>query len=407
MRVIVNELPALTQKTGVGHYTSEVLRCMRARAGNDGIDSFPTGGMRALCRLGYRTRSRLVPACDKPGTPPGALRSAVGRCRAQLVEKLRTAKQTVLARHFRSIVKHNRYDLYHEPNYISLPSDCPTVVTVHDLSIIQHPEWHPADRVSHFEQHFPRVLERSVHFLTDSEFSRQEMIRALGIGPAKVTRIAMGIRPGLRPLPPAELSQSLRRLQLPSRYLLYVGTIEPRKNVLLLLRAYCALPAPLRSRWPLLLVGGWGWNSTPVAEYWHNEARHKGVLHLGYVADEHLAAVYQGARALVYPSLYEGFGLPPLEMLACGGAVLASTAGALEETLGTQAHLVPAEDFDGWRAALARVLTDADWWRELRRGATAMARPYTWERCADETLQVYRRLCGRETSRPVTVESAA
>jgi alpha-1,3-rhamnosyl/mannosyltransferase len=399
MRIIVNELSALTQKTGIGHYTSEVLRCLRAQAGNDRIDGFPTGWVQALCRLGYQTRSHLVPACDPPGKSRGALRRTATQCRARLVEHLRTCKQTVLARHFRAVVKQNRYDLYHEPNYISLSSDCPTVVTVHDLSIVRHPEWHPADRVAHFEQHFPRVLEQSLHFLTDSEFSRQEMIRALGIDPARVTRIAMGIRPGLRPLPPAELAQTLRRLQLPARYLLYVGTIEPRKNVLLLLRAYGALPAPLRSRWPLLLVGGWGWNSTPVAEYWQREARHKGVLHLGYVADEHLAAVYQGARALVYPSLYEGFGLPPLEMLACGGAVLASTAGALQETVGAQAHLVPAEDLDGWRAALARVLTDADWWRELRRGATAVARPYTWERCAAETLQVYRQLCRTPASR--------
>jgi alpha-1,3-rhamnosyl/mannosyltransferase len=275
------------------------------------------------------------------------------------------------------------------------------------LSVLRHPEWHPSDRVAYFERNFPGTLKRCIHFLTDSEFSRQEMIRILGIAPARVTRIAMGIRPGLRPLPSAELAPTLRRLKLPPRYLLHVGTIEPRKNVLLLLKSYCALPTPLRSRWPLLLVGSWGWNSASVAEFWHKEARHKGVLHLGYVAEGHLAAVYQGARALAFPSLYEGFGLPPLEMLACGGAVLASTAGAVQETVGGQAHLVPADDLDGWRAALLRVLTDADWWRELRRGATAVARPYTWERCAAETLQVYRKLCGVPVAQSVGIESAA
>lgn len=102
-----------------------------------------------------------------------------------------------------------------------------------------------------------------------------------------------------------------------------------------------------------------------------------------------MAALYCGARALVYPSLYEGFGLPPLEMLACGGAVLASTAGALRETVGGQAHLVDPEDDDGWHASLTRVVFDDDWWHSLRQGAEEVARPYTWDQCAADTLGVY------------------
>jgi len=123
------------------------------------------------------------------------------------------------------------------------------------------------------------------------------------------------------------------------------------------------------------------------------------VIHLGYVAEHHVSAIYNGARALVYPSLYEGFGLPPLEMMACGGAVVASTAGALVETVGQRAHLVAPEDEDGWRAALARVVVDDDWWRELRRGVREVARPYTWGRCAADTLRVYRSLAGGQDAR--------
>src|SRR5207302_7892566 len=126
--------------------------------------------------------------------------------------------------------------------------------------------------------------------------------------------------------------------------------------LLVLLRAYCALPERLRLRWPLVLVGGWGWNTGELAAYLHQQARPRGVIHLGYVAEEHLAAVYNGARALVYPSLYEGFGLPPVEMMACGGAVLASTAGALVETVGSRAHLIDPHDIVGWRASMARVV---------------------------------------------------
>jgi alpha-1,3-rhamnosyl/mannosyltransferase len=195
-------------------------------------------------------------------------------------------------------------------------------------------------------------------------------------------------------LPTAQVQAALRRLGLPERYLLHVGTIEPRKNLLLLLRAYCALPAALRERWPLLLVGGWGWDVGPVRDYWQAEARHRGVRHVGYVPDGDLAAIYNGARALLCASFYEGFGLPPVEMLACGGAVLCSTAAALVETAGPCAHLVDPRDADGWRAAMRRVVEDDDWWLSLRRGAVAAARAFTWERAATETWAVYRRALG-------------
>jgi alpha-1,3-rhamnosyl/mannosyltransferase len=306
--------------------------------------------------------------------------------------QLRKIGRAAIARYFRAVCARHRYDLYHETNFIPLASDRPTVVTLHDLSVLLHPEWHPTDRVAHFERHFRQGLKDCAHFLAISEFGRQEVIRTLNIAPERVTRTYMGIRPGLGPLPPEAVAATLHRLALPSRYLLCLGTVEPRKNVLLLLQAYCGLPPAVRDRWPLLLVGSWGWNTAAVAEYFHREARHRGVIHLGYLDEDHVPAVYNGARALVYPSLYEGFGLPPIEMLACGGAVLASTAGALVETIGGHAHLLPPEDRDGWRTALLRVVKDDDWWNELRRDAVAGARPYTWDRCAADTLRVYRSL---------------
>src|SRR6185295_5368864 len=121
-------------------------------------------------------------------------------------------------------------------------------------------------------------------------------------------------------------------------------------------------------------------------------ARHRGVRHLGYVADADLPALYGGARALAFPTYYEGFGLPPLEMLACGGAVLASTAGAVRETVGRQAHLIEPDDLQGWRSAMGRMIVDDDWRAFLRRGAAAVARPYNWQRCASKTFQAYCRV---------------
>jgi glycosyltransferase involved in cell wall biosynthesis len=395
MRVIVNQLAALGAKTGIGHYTVELLRCLRQQAGADQIDSFPEGwvrrGREACARLRPRLEGkRQEDTAKKSGAMVATLRSRALGC-------LRQLGRSVMAQHFRMVSSARGYDLYHEPNFIPLPCARPTVATVHDLSVLLHPEWHPADRVAHFAKHFERGLRRCTHLFAISEFGRQELIRHLHIHPQRITRTYMGIRPGLGPLPGEEVARVLRPLDLPPGYLLYVGTIEPRKNLLMLLRAYCSLPGTLRSRWPLLLVGHWGWNASEVAAYFQAEARHRGVIHLGYVADALLPALYNGARALVYPSLYEGFGLPPIEMMACGGAVLASTAGAVAETVGSRAHLVEPYDVDGWRAALDRVLRDDDWWRSLRRGVRAVAEPFTWDQCAADTLRVYRSLCDKAT----------
>src|SRR6185312_7954115 len=173
-------------------------------------------------------------------------------------------------------------------------------------------------------------------------------------------------------------------------YLLHVGTLEPRKNLLMLMRAYCSLPSGVRERHPLVLAGGRGWNSEGAHAYLEGEARHRGVRWLGYVPDGRFAALYSGARALVFPTLYEGFGMPAVEMMAAGGAVLASTAGALVEVCGGRAHHTDPLDQDGWRGAMLRVCNDDAWLSELRGGAEEAAAPFTWRRCAEGTISAYR-----------------
>jgi len=395
MRVVVNQLPTVGLKTGVGHYTVQLLRCLRQQADPDQIGVYPCGWIALARKLWGRVNPCLVSEGAGPQADEPSLRSVRPSLRGRLLAWLRRRGHGLMDRHARSVFFQGRYDLYHEPNFIPLRAELPTVATLHDLSVLLHPEWHPANRVAWYERYFPDAQKQCMHFLTVSEFTRQEVIRHLHLPPERVTRVYNGVRPDLAPLPADRVARVLRRLGLPAHYLLCVGTIEPRKNIPLLLRAYCALPQALRERWPLVLAGAWGWNTTAVAEFFHTEARHRGVIHLGYVADRHLAALYNGARALVYPSLYEGFGLPPLEMMACGGAVLASTADAVAETAGGQAHLIHPGDLDGWRDGMRRVLTDDDWWQGLREGAVAAARPYTWERCAAETLRVYRTLCGQ------------
>jgi len=373
MRVVVNELATLGRRTGVGHYTAELVRCLRRLTPPATITGFPDPIIRRVRQAwSWLRRRRAAPG---GGVPGGGVLHNHGR--------------SVLRHYFRALTRLRGFDLYHEPNFLPLPCDLPTVATLHDLSVLLHPEWHPIDRVAAYERDFRDGLARTTHVITVSEFARQEMIRILGLRPDQVTRVYNGVRPGLCPLPPAETAAGLRRLGLPPEYLLYLGTLEPRKNLVVLMRAYCGLPEALRRRFPLLLVGGWGWRAEGVADYLESVGRAHGVRHVGYVADEHLPLLYNGARALAFPSLYEGFGLPPVEMLACGGAVLASTTGAVAETAGGAGHLIDPQDEDGWREALRRVCTSEEWWQSLRRNAVTAARPFTWERSAADTLAVY------------------
>jgi alpha-1,3-rhamnosyl/mannosyltransferase len=388
MRIIFNGLATLKPKTGVGHYASNLLAELRALTAAGEIVNFPDGWLKRAVRTGQHILAGRRGGGGGPGGPVSLglrLKRAAGRV-------ARSVGRGCFQGSFRFACRRTPFDLYHEPNFIPWDSDVPTVVTVHDLSVVRHPEWHPADRVDYHERHFRRGLGRCAHFLTVSEFSRRELSRLGGVAPERVTAVHNGVGDRFAPLPPERVAAELRRLGLPERYVLSVGTIEPRKNLLTLLRAYVALPAGLRSRYPLLLVGGWGWNAGPVRDYLERTARPAGVVHLGYLSDDELPAVYNGARALAYPSFYEGFGLPTLEMMACGGAVLASTAEAHREVLPPGAPLIDPHDDDAWRAALGRVLTDDEWWAGLRAGAAGYARRYSWRRSARETLAVYRRL---------------
>jgi alpha-1,3-rhamnosyl/mannosyltransferase len=284
------------------------------------------------------------------------------------------------------------FDLYHEPNFIPLPCDLPTVATVLDLSVLLHPQWHPADRVRDFERRFRTGLSHCAHVLTIADYGRREVIETLGVPAHQVSRAYMGVRQGFAPLPAEPVRERIGALGLPPRYLLHVGTIEPRKNLLLLLQAYCDLPATLRERCPLVLVGGWGWNSADVYEYLHSTAQHRHVLHVGYLPEADLPAVYNGARALVFPTHYEGFGMPTIEMFACGGAVIASTAGAVAEVVRGQGWLVDPGDRAGWREAMRRIIEEDDWHAHLCEGGPAVAAGFTWQACARDTMAAYRRV---------------
>jgi len=288
-----------------------------------------------------------------------------------------------------------RDHILHSPNYLLFEHDGPSVTTVHDLSWMHYPQYHPRERVEIMRRRMPRSLEIADAVITDSEFVRDEVIRTFSVDPTRVHAIALGVDEAFVPYDAEQTRAALAGLGLEhGRYLLALATLEPRKNLARLLDAYEQLDTTLRKQYPLVLAGSKGWHADRLAQRIDGLAARGEAKRLGYVPEELLPQLLAGARAMAFPSIYEGFGLPPLEAMAAGVPVVASSASSIPEVTGDAALLVAPEDTDGLRQALDRALTDAEWRDEAIARGLQRARQFSWRRCVDATVDVYRMLAG-------------
>jgi len=378
MRVAVDALPLLTPSTGIAQYTRELMRRVGRTAD---VELFFCYGL----YWGRELREKPLPYFDNLRT---SARAAIPSTRALY----RLVRQAV----FSAGVLRRRIDLHHAPNFLPSRFSGPIVITVHDLSFLKYPETHPEDRVRHMNKFLPSAIERASFILVDSEFVRQEVLSQFSISEEKVVTTLLGVSERFRAMPSEHTAAVLAKHKLArGGYILSVGTLEPRKNLLRTLEAYGSLPPATRKAFPLALVGTAGWRMEAMQDRLTALVRSGDVRLLGYVAQEELPALYAGAAAFVYPSLYEGFGLPVLEALASGAPTVTSNRGALLEIAGDAAVTVEPEDPLAIRQGLEAVLEPSpERDKRVARGV-AWARTFTWERCAEQTIQVYRRAVGQ------------
>jgi alpha-1,3-rhamnosyl/mannosyltransferase len=268
----------------------------------------------------------------------------------------------------------------------------PTVTTIHDLSVLRFPQWHPADRVKWYEAGLGRALSQTSRFIAVSEFTKCEMIELLGVSGERISVIHNAPRAVFTPAEPQEYLPLLRRLGVRQPFFLFVGTLEPRKNLDTLLTAFARVPLPARKDYQLVAAGGIGWGDALEAS--DVRARDSNLVLTGYVADEELRLLYSACHAFVWPSLYEGFGLPPLECMACGRPVITSDAASLPEVVGDAALTVDPRDADALSAAIARLMEDVELVERLSQAGPARAARFTWPRSAAEHGEVFLSLCG-------------
>ncbi len=270
-----------------------------------------------------------------------------------------------------------------------------TVFTVHDLIFRFFPQHHLPLNRAFLTLGFPLFLRRADAIICVSEQSRRDTQRLYRVPDAKIRVIAEGVHPRFRRVTDdVALQRARERYHLPARFILAVGTIEPRKNLATLFRAYAELMREGRGlgaeeELQLVVTGRQGWLVENTMRAVH-ELGLAGLVHFtGFVADEDLPALYSLAGAFAFPSVYEGFGLPPLEALACGAPVVCSDASSLPEVTGDAALLVPPLDVRGWMLALGRVLSDVDLRRDLAQRGPRQAARFTWPETARQTRAVY------------------
>ena len=357
--------------TGIGRYTWELAQRLPAHAQMQDVRFYCNGRW-----IEEPARLLQAPAVSAP---------------AQARKPLFRIKQPRWLRDWQSSVR-CKDRVFHGPNFF-LPACAEAgVATVHDLSVFKYPEMHPQERIRHFERDFKDSMARASHLITDSEATRAEVMDFLSWPAEKITAVPLGVSSKFSPASFSTVTPILDKYHLAyKKYALRVSTMEPRKKISNLLLAYECLPLAVRNRYPLVLIGGCGWLSDELHLKIEHLAARGWLRYLGFVPEGDLPALYAGAHSFIYPSIYEGFGLPVLEAMASGVPVVASKFTSLPEVTQGAALLVDPEDIDALSQAVHKNLCDENWRAAACTAGVSIAQGFTWSRCVDRTMDVYRK----------------
>lgn len=375
MKVILSVEPVRFPLTGIGRYTYELARALQDSSAVDSLKLF--SGVRYLPDL---------PRANDQSSAAHGLKRMVQKS-ALVIELYRLLMPVLRAKALRDDADH----LYHGPNFFLPPFPGRSVATFHDLSPFTWAHCHDPKRIRYLQKGLRKTLDRADCLITDSEFTRQELAAFSGWPVERIHAVPLASSGDFYPRSHDLLRPILARHGLqPGAYSLYVGTIEPRKNIETLLDAYGRLPVAVRQRWPLILSGYKGWRNESIHERIEAAQREGWARYLGFVPSDDLPALYAGARLFAFPSLYEGFGLPVLEALSSGVPVVCSNSSSLPEVVGDAALMCDPRDVDALAANLQRALEDEAWRTTAIDAGLRHAAAFSWQRCARETIEVYR-----------------
>lgn len=356
------------RQAGVSRYTEALVREMPRRSPTDTFVVF-TGPAHPPADRDFPPSLQWVHARVPTQRPP--VRIAWEQ----------TAGMTVARRH--------ALDVLHAPvNVIPVLTGTPSVVTIHDLAFHHFPRQYPAAKQRYLRMMTRLSVRRATRVIAVSEATRRDVIDVYGCPPERVVTVPNGVSDEFRPLPDEEIARFRQAEGLTEPFLLFLGTLQPRKNLETLLRAYARVQA--ESGWRLVVAGATGWSYDPVFQTARDLGLADVVRFAGYVPPERLPLWYNAAGMLVYPSLYEGFGLQLVEAMACGTPVIAADTSSLPEVVGNAGLLAAPRDVDGFARAIVSLARSPDMREDLRARGLRRAALFSWAATADRTLAVYR-----------------
>jgi glycosyltransferase involved in cell wall biosynthesis len=365
MQVVIDATPLLIRSAGVKTYLYHWIRELRRLAGAEAIRTFPGMG-----DLGPLIHERPVAGFWRTYAGLGSLALA-NYAHAPLAEWAARGA-----------------DIFHTTHLLRQPPrNTRLTATIHDMTCWLMPEMHPAANLR-AERSFAEILKRADAVIAVSESTRRDAVRVLGLDPDKVEAIHSGVSQAFFDVPTVAVERVKERYGLMRPFVLFVGTIEPRKNIDILLDAYSSLAPSIREEFELVLAGPTGWAKPETL------ARLREARYLGYIPEENLAPLTTAATVFVYPSLYEGFGFPVAQAMAADVPVVTSDVSALPEVAEDAAVLVDPRSTAELREALARLLLSPDLRKELAARGRVRARELTWERCAVRSLKFFERVAG-------------
>lgn len=372
MKILINTIPLLSPLTGIGKYTLYLSKELR------NIDK----KNKYIYYYGYFSK-HLRPKEE-------LLIKKIFHTAKELVKTTPLSTPLRKLKNYLAGMSLQFFDIYFEPNFILLDKIRAKrrIVSVFDFSFHKYPHWHPKERIEFFNNNFWKNIKYADVIVFPSEFIMREAKEEFGFNYANMKFIYPGVDFEIFKEYPQELSKSvLDKYAIPTQYILFVGSIEPRKNLTNLLFAYQSLPNYIKKEFKLVLVGFSGWKNKDIMSILDkNKDR---IIYTGYVSEEELALIYNRASLFVFPSFYEGFGLPPLEAMACGCPVLVSNRASLPEVCGDAAVYCDPEKPESIAEGIYEILNNDNLRNRLKAMGITRANLFRWDKTAREILNTF------------------
>lgn len=388
MRIVYNLDCIRAPMTGVGYYTQNMVLAM--------IRHYPDLDISALRHNALLSKEKTLALCS----PSSTASSKTSAWKSPLIEVInrfalaRTLIQWQYDLRHRFMLKHAiKGAIYHEPNFVFLPHNGPKILTVHDVSMFACPEFLPNGRAKFLRYQMRRSMQAADALIVSCQFIKNQLISLLNIPANKIHIISPGAQANFKPRNEAETRSCLEKFSLTyQKFLLCVATLEPRKNLIRLINAYQMLPLVMQKKYPLVLVGNKGWLYEELLDAIKEKAS-STILLLRYVDEQMLFQLYSAAKTFVYPSLYEGFGLPVLEAMQSGLPVITSNTSSLPEVCGDAGILIDPLNESALAAAMEKLLTaNSTTYDELVRRSLLQAKKFSWNNFAAQLFEIYQKI---------------